>query len=88
LGSLVESEIAPVSFTLVLFVSLFCFVAVSAVLLLEDAVVLLTASVDGECNTPPPTVLKVWLSETISCSSCFTGLTVSALADCAVIPKN
>ena len=51
-----ESEIAPVPFALVLlFVSLFCFWAVSTALSFEDVVVvLLTASVDGECNTPPP----------------------------------
>ncbi len=26
----------------------------------------------------------VWFADTISCLSCFTGLTVSALTDCAV----
>jgi len=54
-GFSLEPEIAPVLLTLVLFVSLFFFVAVSAVLSFEDAVIVLpTASVDGECNTPPP----------------------------------
>jgi len=53
-GFSLEPEIAPVLLTLVLFVSLFFFVAVSAVLSFEDAVIVLpTASVDGECNTPP-----------------------------------
>ena len=56
LGFLLESEIAPVSFALVLLlILLFCLLAVLAALSFEDVVVVLsTASVDGECNTPPP----------------------------------